>query len=64
MMSAELAKLGIRLRLSDEFGLPTEAKEAVAFALLAFQTWNRNPSNIPTATGAQRPAILGKISYA
>jgi anhydro-N-acetylmuramic acid kinase len=63
-MSAELAKLGIRLRLSDEFGLPTEAKEAVAFALLAFQTWNRNPSNIPTATGAQRPAILGKISYA
>jgi anhydro-N-acetylmuramic acid kinase len=64
MMSAELAKLGIRLRLSDEFGLPTEAKEAVAFALLAFQTWNRKPSNIPTATGAQRPAILGKISYA
>jgi anhydro-N-acetylmuramic acid kinase len=64
MISAEVAKLGIRLRLSDEFGLPTEAKEAVAFALLAFQTWQRQPSNIPTATGAQRPAILGKISYA
>jgi anhydro-N-acetylmuramic acid kinase len=64
MMSAEVAKLGIRLRLSDEFGLPTEAKEAVAFALLAFQTWHRKPSNIPTATGAHCPAILGKISYA
>jgi anhydro-N-acetylmuramic acid kinase len=64
MISMEVAKLGIRLRLSDEFGLPTEAKEAVAFALLAFQTWHRKPSNIPTATGAQRPAILGKISYA
>jgi anhydro-N-acetylmuramic acid kinase len=64
MISAEVAKLGIRLRLSDEFGLPTEAKEAVAFALLAFQTWHRQPSNIPTATGAQHPAVLGKISYA
>lgn len=64
MISAEVAKLGIRLRLSDELGLPTEAKEAVAFALLAFQTWHRKPSNIPTATGAQRAAILGKISYA
>ncbi len=64
MISSEVSKLGIRLRLSDEFGLPTEAKEAVAFALLAFQTWNQKPSNIPTATGARRPAILGKISYA
>jgi anhydro-N-acetylmuramic acid kinase len=63
MMSAELAKLGIQLRLSDEFGLPTEAKEAVAFAVLAFQSWRRQPSNIPSATGASRPAILGKISY-
>lgn len=63
MMSAEVAKLGIQLRLSDEFGLPTEAKEAVAFAVLAFQSWHRQPSNIPSATGASRPAILGKISY-
>jgi len=64
MMNAELAKLGIQLRLSDEFGLPIEAKEAVAFAVLAFQSWHRQPSNIPSATGASRPAILGKISYA
>jgi len=63
MLSAAIAKLGLRLRLSDEFGLPSEAKEAVAFALLAFQTWHRQPSNIPSATGAKRPAILGKVSY-
>ncbi|HKN35977.1 MAG TPA: anhydro-N-acetylmuramic acid kinase [Terriglobales bacterium] len=63
MMNAELAKPGIQLRLSDEFGLPTEAKEAVAFAVLAFQSWHGQPSNIPSATGASRPAILGKISY-
>ena len=64
MLEKETGKLGIQLRLSDEFGLPTEAKEAVAFAVLAFQTWHRQPSNIPSATGARRPAILGKISYA
>jgi len=64
MLGSEVSKLGIRLRLSDEFGLPTEAKEAVAFALLAYQTWHKQSSNIPSATGSKRPAILGKISYA
>lgn len=64
MLRNELAPLKIELRLSDEFGIPTEAKEAVAFAVLAHETWHRRPSNIPSATGAKRPAILGKISYA
>jgi anhydro-N-acetylmuramic acid kinase len=54
---------GLRVRSTDDFGLPAEAKEAVAFALLAYQTWNRLPSNVPAATGAKRPAVLGKISY-
>jgi len=64
MLANELQPLGLQIRASDEFGLPSEAKEAAAFALLAFQTWNRRPSNLPSATGAKRPAILGKISYA
>jgi anhydro-N-acetylmuramic acid kinase len=64
MLANELRPLGLQIRISDEFGLPSEAKEAAAFALLAFQTWNRKPSNVPSATGAKRPAILGKISYA
>ncbi len=63
MLVNELKPLGLRLRFSDEFGIPSEAKEAVAFALLAYQTWNRQPSNIISATGAKRLAILGKISY-
>jgi anhydro-N-acetylmuramic acid kinase len=64
MLHNEMVALGVALRLSDEFGVPTEAKEAIAFALLAHETWHRRPSNVPSATGAKRAAILGKISYA
>ena len=63
MLRAELAPLGLTLRHSDEFGVPAAAKEAVAFALLAYETWHRRPSNVPAATGARRPAVLGKVSY-
>jgi anhydro-N-acetylmuramic acid kinase len=64
MISSELSDLKMRVRTTYEFGLPSQAKEAVAFALLAYQTWRRTPSNIPSATGAKRAAILGKVSYA
>ncbi len=63
MLAQELKPLGLKIRSSDEFGLPPEAKEAAAFALLAYETWNRRPSNVPSATGAKKRAILGKISY-
>jgi anhydro-N-acetylmuramic acid kinase len=62
-LAKALQDSGLRLRSSDEFGVPSEAKEAVAFAVLAFETWNRRPSNVPSATGAKRAAVLGKICY-
>jgi anhydro-N-acetylmuramic acid kinase len=59
----ELGQMGLRVRFSDEFGIPSSAKEAVAFAVMAYETWNRRPSNVPSATGAKRAVVLGKISY-
>lgn len=58
-----LRPLGLRVRDSAEFGVPAESKEAIAFAVLAYLTWNRRPGNVPSATGAKKAAILGKISY-
>jgi anhydro-N-acetylmuramic acid kinase len=63
MIREELAPLRMRVRTSDDFGLPSEAKEAVAFALMAYQTWRKLPSNVPSATGARRPVVLGKVSW-
>ena len=63
MLKKEAEGMGLWLRHSDDFGIPSQAKEAVAFALLAYQTFNGLPGNVPSATGAKRPAVLGKISY-
>ena len=48
---------------SEDFGMPAEAKEAAAFALLAWQTWHRLPGNVPAATGAKRAVVLGQVVY-
>jgi anhydro-N-acetylmuramic acid kinase len=63
MLREQLEPQGCTVRASDELGLPAEAKEAAAFALLAYETWHRRPGNIPSATGAARPAILGEVTY-
>jgi len=55
---------GIEVMTSKEFGIPAEAKEAFAFALMAYETFHQRPSNLPSATGAYGTAILGKICHA
>lgn len=54
---------GIEVLPSSHLNVPEDAKEAFAFALLAYETFHQRPSNLPSATGARGPAILGKISY-
>ncbi|MGB7137357.1 MAG: anhydro-N-acetylmuramic acid kinase, partial [Acidobacteriaceae bacterium] len=62
MLRQRLAPLGCAVTTSDAT-IPVEAKEAVAFALLAWQTWHHRPGSVPSATGAKRPAILGQVTY-
>jgi anhydro-N-acetylmuramic acid kinase len=47
---------------TTEVGLDVDAKEAIAFAVLAYETAHCRPSNVPMATGAKRPVVLGKIT--
>ncbi|MHC4266670.1 MAG: anhydro-N-acetylmuramic acid kinase [Planctomycetota bacterium] len=59
MLQQKLSKAEIRL--IDEFGISCDAKEAVSFAVLAYATIKGVANNVPSATGASQPLILGKI---
>ena len=62
-LAEALEPLGAVVTTTDTLGLPSQSKEASAFALLAYETWHHRPSNVPAATGAVRPAILGQVIY-
>lgn len=66
LIMAQLAAALPHLEISPstDFGVPEDAKEAFAFALMAYETYHQRPANLPSATGARRPAVLGRISYA
>jgi len=53
----------IEVLRSSEVGVKENGKEAYAFALLAYETWNRRPGNFPSATGAKKAVVLGKICW-
>ena len=54
----------LKIISADELGVSGDAKEAFAFAVLAYEAWHQRANNLPSATGARHPAVMGKISYA
>jgi anhydro-N-acetylmuramic acid kinase len=52
-----------RVTTTLEFGIDVDAKEAIAFAILAHRTWRRQTGNLPSATGARKAVILGKVTF-
>jgi anhydro-N-acetylmuramic acid kinase len=62
MLRDGLEPLGVKVRTIDELGVPAQAKEGVAFALMAWLTWMGEPGNVPSATGAKRAVVLGKVT--
>ena len=54
---------GFPIVSSDHFGIEPEAKEALAFAVLAYESFHGRPNNLPSATGAHHPAALGKLVH-
>ncbi len=51
----------VEVKIIDQIGVSADAKEAICFAVLANETINGVPTNIPKTTGASRKTILGKI---
>ena len=54
---------GTKVLRHEDFGIPSLAKEALAFAILAYMAIRREPNNLPAVTGASRPVVMGKVSY-
>lgn len=55
-------QLGPGLRSTDDFGIPSQAKEGVSFAMLAAARMDAVPANLPQVTGARRPVVLGSLT--
>jgi anhydro-N-acetylmuramic acid kinase len=62
LMERLAAIIPARVTTTAEFGIGVDAKEAILFALLAHRTFQGRAGNLPSATGACKPVILGKIS--
>jgi anhydro-N-acetylmuramic acid kinase len=62
LLAERLARSGCQLERSDAYGIDPDAKEAIAFAVLGYETLRGRPASLPGATGARRPAVLGAIA--
>jgi anhydro-N-acetylmuramic acid kinase len=63
-LTEKFLPLGVSIETTEAAGLAVDAKEAAAFALMGWLTWHGLPGNVPSATGATRSVVLGKVTYA
>lgn len=63
LLQQEMKLMGVQVLTQEDVGLSSDAKEAIAFALLADYTLAKQPNNLPNVTGSERAVIMGKISY-
>jgi anhydro-N-acetylmuramic acid kinase len=52
----------VTIATTSDYGIDADAKEAIAFAVLAYETWRGKPANLPSATGAKAPVVLGDLT--
>jgi anhydro-N-acetylmuramic acid kinase len=62
MMEGLLRILEVPVLRHEAFGVNSDHKEALAFALLAYETWHNRPGTLPSQTGARHPVVLGQIT--
>ena len=62
-LQQQFAPYQVQVLTQEDIGGHSDAKEAIAFALLGYYAINRMPNNIPGVTGASRSVIMGKVSY-
>jgi anhydro-N-acetylmuramic acid kinase len=61
MQRIQAAADGVRVGTIDELGVPSDVKEAMAFALIGYLTAHELPGNVPSCTGADGPRVLGRL---
>ena len=61
-LRTRFAPYGVQVRTQEDLGWSSDAKEAVAFALMADCCVREKPNVLPSVTGAKAAAIMGKIS--
>lgn len=63
MVQLEAFLPNCRITTTAEFNVDPDAKEAIAFAVLAHRTWRKQTGNLPSATGAGHAVVLGKVTF-